>query len=68
MINTKEAQIDLGSYTRVSIPLAITKNWLTTMIIGWFYFAITNAFILYSMKYDNLTHEQFVYEIAKSLI
>jgi hypothetical protein len=57
-----------GQLYKGQYPIGYHENWLATMIIGWFYFAITNAFILYSMKYDNLTHEQFVYEIAKSLI
>lgn len=57
-----------GQLYKGQYPIGYHENWLATMIIGWFYFAVTNAFILYSMKYDNLTHEQFVYEIAKSLI
>jgi len=43
-------------------------NWLTTLIFGWFYFAITNAFILYSMRSDELTHKEFVFKIAKNLL
>ena len=64
----KRGADQFGQLYKGQYPIGYHENWLTTMIIGWFYFALTNAYILYSMKYDNLTHEQFVYEIAKRLI
>jgi hypothetical protein len=57
-----------GQLYKAQYPIGYHENWVTTMIIGWFYFAVTNAYILYSMKYNDLTHEQFVYEIAKRWI
>lgn len=57
-----------GQLYKGQYPMGHHQNWIATTIIGWFYFTLTNAFVLYSMKYDNLTHEEFVYEIAKALI
>jgi hypothetical protein len=44
------------------------KSWITTLLLGWFYFALTNAYILYSMRFDDLSHHEFVFQIAKDLV
>ena len=53
-----------GRLYKCQFPIGKHMNWLTALIVGWFYFALTNAFILYSMRVEGITHEEFVYEIA----
>jgi hypothetical protein len=57
-----------GQLYKSQYPSSRHQNWLCTLLFGWFYFALTNAFILYNMRFDNLTHRQFVYKIAKELL
>jgi hypothetical protein len=57
-----------GHLFKSGFPQGHHQNWKTTLLIGWFYFSLTNAYILYSMRNNNLTHKQFVYEIATIFI
>jgi len=57
-----------GHLFKAQYPYGFHRSWLTTLLVGWFYFSMTNAFILYSMKSDDLTHSQFVYQVACDLM
>jgi hypothetical protein len=57
-----------GHLYKSQYPVGHHENWKNTMLIGWFYFSLTNAYILYSMKYDKLSHKEFVYQIASNFI
>jgi hypothetical protein len=57
-----------GHLNKAQFPQGHHKSWLSAMLVGWFYFAVTNAFILYSTRFADLTHEEFVYQIACDLM
>ncbi len=57
-----------GHYYKSQFPIGYHKSWLTSLLLGWFYFTLTNAFILYSTRFDNLSHNEFVLEIAKAFM
>jgi len=57
-----------GHLFKAQYPIGHHKSWLTTVLIGWFYYALTNAYILYSLRFADLDHSQFVREIAKDLL
>jgi hypothetical protein len=57
-----------GQLYKTTWPHGCHKNWLVTLLEGWFFFTLTNAYILYSMRFDNLTHKQFVVKIANSYL
>jgi hypothetical protein len=57
-----------GHLNKAQFPQGHHKSWLSALLVGWFYFAMTNAFILYSTRFDDLTHEEFVYQIACDLM
>jgi len=59
---------NFGHLFKSQYPVTRHKSWLTTLIVGWFFFALTNSFILYNMRFANLTHEQYVRQIAKDLL
>ncbi len=53
-----------GHLYKMQYPGGHHISWLTTLLVGWFYFSLTNSFILYSMKFDALNHAEYVYEMA----
>lgn len=57
-----------GRLYKAQYPNGTHKNWKNVLLIGWFYFTLTNAYILYSMRFNDLTHEEFVFKIAKSFL
>lgn len=57
-----------GHLFKSGYPMGHHQNWQTSLLIGWFYFSLTNAYILYSMRNTSLTHKEYVYEIAKKFI
>jgi hypothetical protein len=54
-----------GHLYKAQYPMGHHKCWSTTVMLGWFYFTLTNSFILYKMYNGTLTHSQYVYQIAK---
>lgn len=44
------------------------KNWELAVLLGWFKYACTNAFIIHKSMYGSLKHQQFLYEIGVSLV
>ncbi len=57
-----------GHLYKEQYPHGNHQNWLVTLLLGWFYFALTNSYILYTMRNNELTHKEFIYEIAKFLL
>jgi len=57
-----------GHLYKSQFPIGFHMNWQVTMLVGWFYFAMTNAYLLYSMRFDDLTHLEFVYKISQSYL
>lgn len=57
-----------GHLYKAQYPTGHHKSWLTSLLIGWFYFTMTNAFLLYSTRFDALSHDKFVFQIAKDLM
>jgi hypothetical protein len=55
-----------GHLYKTTWPQGCHENWLVTMLVGWFHFTLTNAYLLYSMRYDTLSHKAFVWEICMS--
>jgi len=53
-----------GRLYKAQFPIGHHMNWLISLLIGWFYFTLTNAFILFSMRNAGVTHEEFVFQIA----
>lgn len=43
-------------------------NWQTSILCGWFYFSLTNAFYLYSSHNSELNHKEFIYNVACELM
>lgn len=64
----KDRADKFGQLYKAQFPSGHHKSWNTTLLVGWFYFALTNAYILYSTKYDDLTHKQFVFQIANNFL
>jgi hypothetical protein len=64
----KDRADKFGQLYKAQFPLGHHQSWNCMLLVGWFYFTLTNAFILYCTKYDNLTHKEFVYQIAMNLL
>lgn len=57
-----------GQLYKCQYPIGYHKNWKTTLFFGWFYFTLTNSYILYDTQIGGLTHQEYVLQIAKDLI
>lgn len=57
-----------GHLWKTHYPKGHHKSWLTTLLIGWFYFSITNAYLLYTLRRDDLSYKEFIFQISKDLI
>ncbi len=57
-----------GHLFKSQFPMTRHKSWMTSLLVGWFYFALTNSFILYNMRFLDLTHVKYVRQIAKDLL
>lgn len=64
----KDRADKFGQMFKAQYPNGHHQSWNTTLLVGWFYFALTNSYILYSTKYDNMSHKDFVSQIAFSLL
>ncbi len=53
-----------GRLYKAQFPRGGHRSWLTTLLVGWFYFALTNAYILYKTRFDFISHKEFVYQMA----
>lgn len=57
-----------GQLYKAQYPSGFHKRWKTTLLLGWIYFTLTNAYILFNMRIGTLTHKDYVLQIAKDLI
>lgn len=64
----KGAADRFGQLYKTTWPRGCHKNWEVTLLEGWFFFTLTNAYILYHMRFDNLSHHEFVREIADAYL
>jgi hypothetical protein len=57
-----------GQLYKGQYPIGTHENWLVVLLTGWFYFSLTNSYILYNTKYRDLTHKEFVLRVAEDLL
>lgn len=56
-----------GHLYKSQFPIGHHKNWLTCLICGWFYFTVTNSYLLYSARFDHLNHKEFLLKLSEEL-
>lgn len=66
--NDKGNADKFGHLYKSQFPIGFHMNWKTSLLVGWFYFSFTNAYILYSMRFNEHTHASFVYQVAINLL
>jgi hypothetical protein len=66
--NLKGKADHFGQLYKGQYPIGTHENWLVVLLTGWFYFSLTNSYILYSTKRDDLTHKEFVFKVAEKLL
>lgn len=65
---TKGAADNFGQLFKSYYQAQKFRNYRITVLVGWFYWAITNAYIIYNSKGGPLPHRGFIYEIVKHLL
>lgn len=65
---TKGSADAFGHLYKSYYPNEEFKKYTMTLLVGWLSFAMTNSFILYSLAHDDISHREFVREIAESLL
>ncbi len=57
-----------GHLFKSCFPTGHHQNWKTALLVGWFYYSLTNAYILFSMHDSSLTHSEFIFKIATDFL
>lgn len=57
-----------GQIVKSYYPAFHFKNWEMTLLIGWFKYALTNSYILFTLNGGELTHREFLHQIAHDLM
>lgn len=65
---TKGYTDDFGHLVKAYYPDQTFKNYKLQLVVGWFMYACTNAWILYSLKVNEVSHRKFLQQIAAHLL